>query len=407
MKILFLTDNFYPERNAPAKRTFEHCKYWARKNNSVTVITGAPNFPYGKVFNGYKNKIYQSETIDNIIIKRVWTYMYPNKGFLLRIVDYLSFMFSSFFCGLFTKKHDILIATSPQFFTLISGYLISIFKRTPLAIEIRDLWPESIVTVGAMKNSNIFIKILDKIAIFIYKKAKIIICVTESFKKDLINKGIDKEKIFIIKNGFDLEKNIIPDKTIKEVENKYQLDQKDFIVAFIGTIGMAHGLEIILKSAKKINHQSIKFLIIGDGAKKNYLIQKSKEHNLKNVIFISNLSWQEIVNINQIIDIHLIHLINSSDFRKVIPSKIFESMALKKPIIMGVDGESRKITNNANCALNIDPENHIELINLIDYYRHQNEYLKNLGLNGNKFLQKNYSRKILANKMIEFIKDNI
>ena len=201
--------------------------------------------------------------------------------------------------------------------------------------------------------------------------------------------------------------NTTDDKTIKEVENKYQLDQKDFIVAFIGTIGMAHGLEIILKSAKKINHQSIKFLIIGDGAKKNYLIQKSKEHNLKNVIFISNLSWQEIVNINQIIDIHLIHLINSSDFRKVIPSKIFESMALKKPIIMGVDGESRKITNNANCALNIDPENHIELINLIDYYRHQNEYLKNLGLNGNKFPQKNYSRKILANKMIEFIKDNI
>ena len=156
MKILFLTDNFYPETNAPAKRTLEHCKEWVNLNHEITVITGIPNFPKGKVFKGYKNKLYQSKKIDGILIKRVWTYIAPNEGFFFRILDYISFMVTSFLCGLFTKKHDIVIATSPQFFTLISGYLISIFKRTSLVIEIRDLWPESIVTVGAMKKSNVF-----------------------------------------------------------------------------------------------------------------------------------------------------------------------------------------------------------------------------------------------------------
>ena len=275
MKILFLTDNFYPETNAPAKRTLEHCKEWVNSGHSVTIITGVPNFPKGKVFKGYKNRLYQSEIIDSILVKRVWTYIAPNKGFFYRIIDYLSFMLTSFFCGLFTKKHDVIIATSPQFFTLISGYLISLFKRAPLVLEIRDLWPESIVAVGAMKKSNLFIKILYRIAIFIYRKAKIIICVTQSFKKDLINKGIKEEKIFVIENGFDLEKNITPNKTIKEVEKYYVVNKNDFIISFIGTVGMAHGLEIILKAAKNVK-EDIKFLIIGDGARKKDLKKIAK-----------------------------------------------------------------------------------------------------------------------------------
>ena len=121
MKILFVTDNFPPERNAPAKRTFEHTKQWVRLGHDVTVITGAPNFPTGKVFKGYKNKLFQKEKIEDINIRRVWTYIAANKGFVLRIIDYISFMVSSFFCGLFSKKHDVVIATSPQFFSAISG----------------------------------------------------------------------------------------------------------------------------------------------------------------------------------------------------------------------------------------------------------------------------------------------
>jgi glycosyltransferase involved in cell wall biosynthesis len=406
MNILFLTDNFYPESNAPAKRTLEHCKEWSRQKHNITIITGVPNFPKGKVFDGYKNKIYQSEIIYDLKIKRVWTFISSNEGFFLRIFDYISFLISSFFCGIFSKKHDIIIATSPQFFTLLSGYFISLIRRTSLVLEIRDLWPESIVTVGAMSDKSMAIKVLKKISLFLYKKSDLIICVTKSFKKDLISRGINHKKIKVVENGFDLTKNLKPSLSIKEVEKKFKLSQNKFYVSFIGTIGMAHGLEIVLNAALKVN-DNVEFLIIGEGAKKTFLKNEVKKRKIKNIKFIDNLNWQEIVNINQLINIHLVHLKKDAEFKKVIPSKIFESMALKKPIIMGVDGESREIVNNAECAFNIEPENFNELVNIINTARADYTSLENMGEKGYNFLKKNFSRKILSNKMIKYLESVI
>ncbi len=406
MNILFLTDNFYPESNAPAKRTLEHCNEWNNQGHNITIITGVPNFPKGKVFDGYKNRIYQSELINNLVVKRVWTFISSNEGFLLRILDYLSFMISSFICGVFTKKHDVIIATSPQFFTLISGYFIGLLKKTPLVLEIRDLWPESIVTVGAMGKKSLAIKVLKKLSLFLYKKSDLIICVTKSFKKDLISKGIDQNKIKVVENGFDLNKNLTPSLSIKEVEEKFKIQKDTFYVSFIGTVGMAHGLEIILNAASKVN-DNIVFLIIGEGAKKTFLINKVEKLKINNIKFIDNLNWQEIVDINQLINVHLVHLKKDDEFKKVIPSKIFESMALKKPIIMGVDGESRDIVNKAECAFNIEPENSSELAETINRIQNNNDILKNIGENGYNFLEKNFSRKVLSNKMIEYIDSKI
>ena len=188
-------------------------------------------------------------------------------------------MISSSICGLFTKKHDIIIATSPQFFTLLSGYFVSIFKRTPLTVEIRDLWPESIVSVGSMRESNIIIKILHRIANYIYKNSKLIICVTNSFKTELIQKGVAPEKIFVIQNGFDLNKNILPTKSIKNIKEEHNID-KDYVVSFIGTVGMAHGLEIVLNASNKFNN-NILFLIIGEGARKEELEKLANEKSVK------------------------------------------------------------------------------------------------------------------------------
>lgn len=401
MKILFISDNFYPETNAPAKRTLEHCIEWKNLGNDVTVITGAPNFPKGKVFAGYKNKVFQEEKINGINVKRVWTFISPNEGFFLRIVDYISFMLSSMLIGLLTKKHDVIIATSPQFFTLISGYFISLLKRTPLVIEIRDLWPESIATVGAIKKSNIFYKIILKLSNFLYKKAQVIICVTQSFKNDLINRNINKNKIFVIENGFNFNNSLLPKKTIYEIEKKYNINHNKFNVAFTGTVGLAHGLEIIINTAKLL--RNINFYIIGEGAKKNELIKKAKELKIKNIYFINNLSWQEIVDINQSIDMHLVHLIDSDEFKKVIPSKIFESMALKKPIILGVKGESEKIIDKARCGFKITPENEKEFAEVISNIINKKYLINDFGENGFNYLVRNNSRTILADKMIKSI----
>ena len=182
MRILFLTDNFPPESNAPATRTYEHSLEWVKKGHDVTIITGFPNFPNGKVFPGYKNSLIKKTFIDGIKVIRVWTYISANKGFIKRTLDYISFAFSSFIIGLFIKT-DIIIATSPQFFSAISGRLLSFFKMRPWIMEVRDLWPESISAVGAMNKNNIIFKFLEWIELKLYISAKKIIVVTETFKK--------------------------------------------------------------------------------------------------------------------------------------------------------------------------------------------------------------------------------
>lgn len=152
MKLLFLTDNFPPEVNAPASRTYAHCKEWVNNGVDVTVITCAPNFPQGKVYKGYKNKLYQTENMDGIKVIRVWTYITGNEGFIKRTLDYISFSVFAFGAGLF-QKFDLIVATSPQFFTALCGRTLSFWKRRPWVMEVRDLWPESIKTVGVDRKS--------------------------------------------------------------------------------------------------------------------------------------------------------------------------------------------------------------------------------------------------------------
>ena len=156
MRILFLTDNFPPEVNAPASRTYDHAKEWVKAGHDVTVITCFPNFPKGEVYDGYRNKLYQREQVDGINVIRVWSYIAANKGFFKRTLDFISFSITSFIAGLFVKT-DVIVATSPQFFTALSGRTLSFWKRKPWVMEVRDLWPESIKTVGAMKD-NLFIR---------------------------------------------------------------------------------------------------------------------------------------------------------------------------------------------------------------------------------------------------------
>ena len=140
MRILFLSDNFPPEVNAPASRTFDHCREWVKAGAEVTVVTCAPNFPQGKVYPGYKNKLWQTEMMDGIRVIRVWTYMVPNKGFIKRTLDYISFSVTGFLAALFVKT-DVIVATSPQFFTALAGRTLSWWKRKPWVMEVRDLWP--------------------------------------------------------------------------------------------------------------------------------------------------------------------------------------------------------------------------------------------------------------------------
>lgn len=201
MRILFLSDNFPPEYNAPANRTYEHCKEWIALGAEVVVITCAPNFPTGIVYPGFKNKLYQREELNGIKVIRVWSYITANSGIFKRTLDFLSFSFTSFIVGLFIKC-DIIIATSPQFFTAVSGCALGLFRMKPWVMEVRDIWPESIKAVEAV-DSKWVISFLEKIELLLYKYASKIIVVTDSFKDNLTSRGVSPEKIFVTKNGAD------------------------------------------------------------------------------------------------------------------------------------------------------------------------------------------------------------
>lgn len=364
MKILFLTDNFPPEVNAPANRTFEHCVEWVNQGMDVTVITCFPNFPQGKVYEGYKNKLLKIEIIEGIRVIRVWTFITANEGFIKRTCDYISFSIISFLVGLFIKT-DRIIATSPQFFTALSGRWLSFFKRLPWIFEVRDLWPESIVAVGAMKR-NFIIRLFEKLEIRLYKNAYKIIVVTDSFKNKIIEKGIPSSKIFVHKNGANL--NLYkPIEKNKQLESELKLVKKK-VFAYIGTHGMAHGLDFVLNSISKLQftHPDIHFLFIGDGAEKNNLLKQKEELKLSNVTMLSSVSKQEVVEYLSLMDYALVNLRKNDTFLHVIPSKIFEAAAMKKPILLGLEGETKKIIQQFNAGICFEPENEQDFLEKIE-----------------------------------------
>ncbi len=401
MKILFLTDNFPPEVNAPANRTHEHCKEWVEKGVEVTVITCAPNFPKGKVYDGYKNKLYQTEMIDGIKVIRVWSYIAANEGFVKRILDYISYAVMAFFAGLF-KKTDLIVATSPQFFTAVSGRWLAFFKRKKWVMEVRDLWPESIIAVGAMKR-NRAIRYFEWIEKRLYKSANHIVVVTDTFKKKIIERGISEDKISVYKNGANLEL-FKPQERNKTLEQKLNLKNK-FVFAYIGTHGMAHGLSFILNSIKNIEktNPEITFLFIGDGAEKKNLVQQSKDLKLTNTIFIDSVSKKEVVEYLSLMDVALVNLKKSDTFKTVIPSKIFEAAAMEKPILLGLEGETQGIIEKYNAGICYEPENSEDLNKAIQQIIQPDIYKEKVS--GTKKLLVDFDRKNIALKMLNTLKN--
>lgn len=357
MHILFFTDNFPPEVNAPATRTFEHCREWVRAGHRVTVITCAPNFPQGRVHPGYRNRLWQWETIDAIDVLRVWSYITSNEGFLKRTIDYASFMMTSAPASLFVRNVDLIVATSPQLFAPCAALASGFIKRRPYVFELRDLWPESIKAVGAMRNTRI-LGALERLEMFLYRRSAHIVAVTNSFKQNLVERGIAADKISVVKNGVDLSR-FKPRPRHAEHSRKLGLDGR-IVAGYVGTHGMAHGLTTLLDAAKLLQDtpgcSDIRILLLGDGAEKPALQQRSQDLHLANVIFLPSVPRSEVADYWSLLDIAIIHLKRAPLFETVIPSKLFECMAMGLPVLHGVAGESAGIVEREGCGLTFPPE---------------------------------------------------
>ena len=402
MHILFLSDNFPPEVNAPASRTYEHGRYWAAQGHKVTVITSVPNFPKGKVMAGYKNKLWQKEYRDGMTVIRVWTYISANEGFLKRIADYISFMVSAFLAAFFVRRVDVVIGTSPQFFTCCAAWAVGFIRRRPFVFELRDLWPASIEAVGAVKNKAV-LKGLEAVEIFLYRNAALVISVTQSFKDILCERSIDPNKIQVVTNGVDL-KAFTPRSKNSDLILKYGLQDK-FVVGYIGTLGMAHALETIIDASALIQDQGyndIAVLIIGAGARTSALQDYAKEKNTRNVYFIESVPKNQIIEYWSILDATIVHLKKDPLFRTVIPSKIFEAFSMGVPLIYGVEGESADIVQAAQAGLLIEPEDSEAMAHAIVKMKNNPIMLQDYAAAG-QLAAKQYSREELAQKMLDHL----
>jgi len=398
MKLLFLTDNFPPESNAPASRTYEHCKEWVNKGMEVTVITCVPNFPYGKTYEGYKNRLYQTEMIDGIKVIRIWTYMTENKGVVKRIFDYMSYAMGAFIAGLFVKT-DLIIATSPQLFTTLGGCALAKVKRKPWIFELRDLWPEGIKDHGAIKKDYL-LNFLTKMELCLYRKSTHIVTVTKGLKENLSSRGIDSNKIDTVTNGANMDLFKPSDKD-QELLKKLNLQDK-FVVGYIGTHGMAHGLEFIMDSIHELENKKIHFLFVGTGAKKEATVAKAKELNLENVTFLDPVSKSEVNRYISIIDVALVPLTKTLIHASLIPSKIFESAAMRKPMLLGVEGEAREIIEHYNAGIAFEPENREEFLTALKQISSSEERYIQLQ-EGCRKLADAFDRKNLANSMFNVL----
>lgn len=403
MHILFLTDNFPPEVNAPASRTFEHCREWVKAGHKVTVITCAPNFPKGRVFDGYRNRLWQSEEVAGISVIRVWSYITANEGFTKRVADYVSFMMGAIFASPFVRGVDLVVATSPQFFTACAGYVTGSLKRVPWVFELRDIWPESIRAVGAMKESKV-LDALERLELFLYRKSSAVISVTHAFRDKLIERGIDGNKISVVTNGVDIGR-FTPREKDAELVQRHGLEGK-FVAGYIGTHGMAHALDTLLDAAHKLAADSdgdrYRILLLGDGANKAALVARAKAEGLSNVIFVDSVSKDEVVRYWSLLDVSIIHLKKTDLFTTVIPSKLFECMGMAIPVLHGVEGESARIVETEDVGIVFEPEDTDALCAGLRKLNHDVVLYERIRQNGPIAAQK-YDRTALAARMLSIL----
>lgn len=347
MHILFLSDNFPPETNACASRVYERALHWLDSGHQVTVITCAPNFPEGKVYPGYKNRWYQVEWMSGIRVLRVKTFMRANAGTLPRILDFLSFMLTGSIAGIFQRRSfDVVVATSPQLFCALGGWLVAKCRRRPFLFELSDLWPASIVAVSQMKPGRL-IRMIEKLELFLYRQADRIVAQTRSFKADLVARGVRSSKIDVVYNGVELTKY---QPQAKDSALLSQLNLKGrFVFSYIGTLGQAHDLPLVLEAMALLKKQApqIALLFVGTGAMRDALVQQAQQAGLTNVTFIAKQPKSEIKRYWSITDVALVHLKNVATFATVVPSKIFEAFAMAKPVLLAApEGEASDIVNS-------------------------------------------------------------
>jgi len=400
VQIGYVSHYFVPEPAAPAARVHELSRAWVRAGHQVSVVTTFPNHPHGVVAPAYRGRLWATECLDGIRVLRCWLYAAPNRGVGRRGLDHLSFMVSSVLSGLpRLGRVDVVIASSPTLFSALSGWLMARVKRVPFVLEVRDLWPEAIVSLGLMR-PGLGVVLLERLAAFLYTQAARVVVVTEAFADRLTEQGVARKKLVVIPNGADT-------RLFAEVQDpavaRAQLAVSGFVVAYVGSHGHSHGLHAVLDAAAM--QSDVTYLLVGDGAERERLIAERDRRRLCNVTMLPSVPKAHVRSIYAAADVCLVPLRDVPLFDTFVPSKLFEVLAAGRPVVGALRGEARSILERSGGGLVVAPEHGAEIAAAVDRLRADPDLRTAMGRRGQAFIRQHYDRDMLAARYLHVLRD--
>lgn len=406
MKLLILTQYYPPEIGAPQNRLHELAVRLRKEGVDVDVLTAMPNYPKMEVFEKYKDGSIREEEIEGIKVYRSKIYVSKSKSILPRLLNYFSFVWTSYWRGRKLGNYDFLMVESPPLFLGYSAMRLSKKLKAKLIFNVSDLWPESAEKMGVVNNKQL-LGLAYRLEKKCYQRAKLVTGQTQGIV-DNINERFPTVNTFWLPNGVDVN-FYQPDKIeAEDFREKAGLKSTDIVFFYGGILGHAQGLSVVLEAAKKVEaHEHIKIVLQGAGPEKEDLLALKEKLELKNVIFMPPVEKSQMPSILKSVDVALVPLRKLDIFQGAIPSKIFEALAMKKPLLLGVDGEARThFIEKANAGRYTEPENVEELSrNLIEMARNPVE-LKEMGERARKYVSENFNRDNIAQKFYDVLRSN-
>jgi len=395
VKILIITQWFDPE---PTFKGLLFAKELVKAGHEVEVITGFPNYPGGKVYEGYKINFLSKEVTDGVTVFRVPLYPSHDQGAIKRVVNYVSFSMSSCLFGLFgVSKPDVVYSYHPPLTTAISAMVISFFKRVPFVVDIQDLWPDTLAATGMLNNKKA-LWVVDRFCQLVYRKSAKVIVLSPGFEEKLISRGVPKEKLEVVYNWCDEE--ALSHARTSEIKLP---GNGNLNILLAGNLGFAQGLPAIVDAAKILQHGNIKVnvVLLGDGVAKDEAINKSEELNLNNIFFLPRVPMQEVGDLLKKADVLLVHLTDDELFSITIPSRTQAYLATGKPIIMGVDGDAAELVLKSKSGIICKSNNPVSLASAIEEMVNKTEQERHcMAMNASDYYYRELSVAVGVNKFI-------
>lgn len=364
----------------------------------VTMITEMPNHPTGIIPSEYRGRLYERTNENGIDVIRVWVKTSSVKGFRGRMAFYLSYMSMATLAGIFLSrgKYHVIYATSPPLFVGAAALIISYLRFIPLVFEVRDLWPESAVVLGELRNP-LFISLAEKLEWCCYRHSRRVVVVTEGIRYHLREREMPDSHLAVIPNGARTDL-FTPGPIDQDLRRQLGINENTFVVVYTGLHGLIHGMGIILKAAKSllergIDEQTVQFLLVGDGVAKQKLMVDAKKMSLTNIRFLEALPEVDLPPFIRLANVGLATTAKLPLTKGSLPVKMFSYMACARPVLLAVDGEARELVEAAQAGLYIAPEDGTALAKAIIELMHNPTLCNTLAENGRRFVEAHYSRK--------------